>query len=75
MISWLINNEHGIKLAGGLAILLCLNILLAVGKFLFKLFEKKSDKAEESLRGFQEKAEAAVKKMAHIEGRMEQLFL
>lgn len=61
---------HGLETLG---VLLVLNVLAMVGKFLFKLFDKKNDQAESRQKNITEKTQRLAEKMATLTGSMDHL--
>lgn len=62
---------HGIE---ALSVLLTLNVLMFVGKLLWKLIEKKSDATEKSQKESTIKMQKLSEDLANIEGRMDRLM-
>lgn len=69
----LIGSEHGMQAVTGFCVLLAINVILTVGKYLIKLFEKKSDKNEQSIKDFHKKIETMNSQVAKTEGQLERM--
>lgn len=63
----LLTEYHGIE---ALAILLVLNVLAMVGKFLVRLFDKKNDQTEKNHKSLTEKTQQLSEKMERLDGSM-----
>ena len=70
-MEFLTKNETAVQ---AFAIALALNVLVFVGKFLWKLNEKKESRSDKNQEALSLKTESLFVKMAHLEGRMEHLI-
>lgn len=66
----LLTDYHGIEALG---ILLVLNVLSMVGKFLFKLFDKRNDQTDLKQKAISDKTQDLSVKMATMSGSMEHI--
>jgi septal ring factor EnvC (AmiA/AmiB activator) len=66
----LLSENHGFE---AFAILLVLNVLGMVGKFLYRLFDKKNDQTEKNLKAINEKTQQLSEQLSGLRGSTERL--